>query len=161
LGPSPAARHVQDRSRVLRLLGLGSRLSDCITGVPARWRARFRVRSSGTNSSCMGGHLGGVGVHASEPSQRLRQAHPYDAGNPSPCSRRGRGRPRVGRPHAPPDPVMMANCSGRAATGVAVGGVRTGCGGRRLVWVVLEGRPSSFWGSGWVVAGIDRATLPL
>jgi hypothetical protein len=42
--------------------------------------------------------------------------------------------------HAPASPlssVMMTHCSGKAATGVAVGGVRTGCGGRRLVWVVL------------------------
>ena len=154
-----------------------------MTGVPARWSARFRVRSSGTNSSCMGGHLGGVGVHASEPSQRLRQAHPYDTGTPSPCSRRGRGRPRVGVVHTLPQiqsgtrrsrtlagweehpsstatslgrarsptsatsraalhapasllsSAMMANCLGRAATRVAAGGVRTRCGGRRLVWV--------------------------
>jgi hypothetical protein len=35
--------------------------------------------------------------------------------------------------------VMMANCSGRPATGVAVGGGHTRCGGRRLAWVVLEG----------------------
>ena len=76
-----------------------------MTGAPARWSPRFRLRSSGTNSSCMGGHLGGVGVHASEPSQRLLQTLPYDTGTPSPCSWRGRGRPRVGRPHVPPDPV--------------------------------------------------------
>jgi len=40
--------------------------------------------------------------------------------------------------HAPASPlgsVTMANCSGRAATGVAAGGVRMRCGGRRLVWV--------------------------
>jgi hypothetical protein len=53
-----------------------------MTGAPARWTARFRLRCSGTNSSCMGGHVGGVRVHASEPLQRLRKAHPYDAGTP-------------------------------------------------------------------------------
>ena len=54
--------------------------------------------------------------------------------------------------HAPTSPlgsVMMANCSGRAATGVAAGGGHTRCGGRRLAWVVLEGRPSYFVGGGW------------
>jgi hypothetical protein len=57
--------------------------------------------------------------------------------------------------HAPASPLgsaMMANCSGRAATGVAAGGVRMRCGGRRLVWEA-EGRPSSFCGKrmgrGW------------
>jgi len=81
-----------------------------MTDAPARWSPRFRLRCSGTNSSCMGGHLGGVGVHASEPSPRFRRAHPTTPVPPSPCSRRGRGCPRVGRatcsrPHAPPDPV--------------------------------------------------------
>ena len=40
--------------------------------------------------------------------------------------------------HTPASPlgsVMKAYCSGREATGVAVGGGRTRCGGRRRVWV--------------------------
>jgi len=54
--------------------------------------------------------------------------------------------------HAPASPlgsVMMANCSGRAATGVAVDGVRTRCGGRRLVWVGWKVGQVPFVGSGW------------
>ena len=43
---------------------------------------------------------------------------------------------------------------------MAVGGVRTRCGGRRPVWVA-ECKSRSFVGNGWAVAGIDRATRPL